>query len=63
MWLSTVKEQLGKDIEIDWQPLSLSQINSNEEGEYKFWEQPEALDGSDNTLLAHRAGLAAKRQG
>ena len=63
MWLSTVKEQLGKDIEIDWQPLSLSQINSNEDSEYKFWEQPEALDGSDTTLLAHRAGLAAKRQG
>ena len=63
VWLSTVKEQLGKDIEIDWQPLSLSQINSSEEDGYKFWERPEALDGSDNTLLAHRAGLAAKRQG
>ena len=63
MWLSTVKETSGTDIVVDWQPFSLAQVNSKEGEEFKVWEQPGALDGTDNTLLAHRAGLAAKRQG
>lgn len=64
MWLSKVQETTGKDIEVDWQPFSLAQINSKDKGDdFKYWEQPEVIDGSDRTLLAHRAGLAAKRQG
>ena len=48
---------------MDWQPFSLAQVNSTQGPDFKYWEQPGALDGSDNTLLAHRAGLGAKRQG
>ena len=63
MWLSKVKESTGKEVSIDWQPFSLVQANSDRGNDFKYWEQPEALDGSDTTLLAHKAGLAAKRQG
>lgn len=64
MWLANVREVTGKDIEIDWQPFSLAQVNSdNKGGEIKLWDQPEHMDGSDPALLAHRAGLSAKRQG
>ncbi len=63
MWLAKVEEQTGKPVDIDWQPFSLTQANSDKGPDYKVWEQPEILDGSDNTLLAHQSGLAAKRQG
>ncbi len=63
VWLAKVEESTRNDIEVDWQPLSLAQMNSKEESDLRYWEHPGALDGSDNTLLAHRAGLAAKRQG
>lgn len=41
----------------------MAQINYKDDEDFKYWEQPGAIDGTDNTLLAHRAGLAAKRQG
>ena len=63
MWLDKVRESTGSGIEVDWQPFSLAQVNSDKEQDIKLWDQPEAKDGSDNTFLAHRAGLAAKRQG
>jgi predicted DsbA family dithiol-disulfide isomerase len=63
MWLEKVKNLNGKDPNVDWQPFSLAQINSDKDEDFKYWEQPGAYDGSDTTLLAHRAGLAAKRQG
>ena len=63
MWLAKVEDTGGQEIEVDWQPFSLSQVNSDKESDIKLWEQPEHLDGSDHTFLAHRAGLAAKRQG
>ena len=62
MWLAKVREQSGQDIDVDWQPFSLAQVNNKEEG-VVVWELPGAVDGSDPTLLAHKAGLAAKRQG
>jgi hypothetical protein len=63
VWLAKVEESTGKAVDIDWQPFLLSQVNSDKGPDYKSWEQPEILDGSDHTLLAHQAGLAAKRQG
>jgi len=63
MWLAKVREAKDEEIEVDWQPFSLSQVNSDKESDIKLWEQPEHLDGSDHTFLAHRSGLAAKRQG
>ena len=63
MWLDRVKKEYGDNLDISWKNFSLQQINSKEGDDFKVWEQPGALDGTDNTLLAHRAGLAAKRQG
>ena len=63
MWLTKVRDTTGQDIDVDWQPFSLAQINSKNGDDWKVWEQPEIVDGSDKTLLAHQAGLAAKRQG
>ena len=63
MWLAKVEEVTGNPVDIDWQPFSLNQANSNREEGFKIWEQPEIVDGSDRALLAHQAGLAAKRQG
>ena len=61
--MAQVREVSGKDIDIDWQPFSLAQVNSDKGADFKLWEQPEHLDGSNPAFLAHRAGLAAKRQG
>ena len=63
VWLTKVREATGNTVEVDWQPFSLSQVNSDKGDDFKYWEQAEVIDGSDKTLLAHRAGLAAKRQG
>ena len=63
VWLAKVREVSGKDIDIDWQPFSLAQVNSEKGPDYKLWDQPHHLDGSSPVLLAHRAGLSAKRQG
>ena len=63
MWLAKVGDATGKPVEIDWQPFSLTQVNNDKGPDFKIWEQPEILDGSDKSLLAHQAGLAAKRQG
>ncbi len=63
VWLSKVEEAKGQAVEIDWQPFSLAQVNNDRGQDDKVWERPEILDGSDKTLLAHQAGLAAKRQG
>ena len=56
VWLAKVKESYGDNLQIDWQPFALEQINQKDESAPKVWEQPEAL-------LAHRSGEAAKRQG
>ena len=63
MWLAKVEETTGKEVEVDWQPFLLSQVNNDKGADFKIWEQPEILDGSDHALLAHQAGLSAKRQG
>jgi hypothetical protein len=63
VWLAKVEEVTGESVEIDWQPFLLAQVNNDKGQEDKVWDRPEIIDGSDNTLLAHRAGLAAKRQG
>jgi hypothetical protein len=63
MWLAKVREATGNDVDVDWQPFSLLQVNNDKGEDFKLWEQPEVIDGTDNSLLAHRAGLAAKRQG
>ncbi len=61
MWLAKVRELTGQDIDIDWQPFSLSQVN-NKDGD-NVWERADVISGNDPILLAHKAGLAVKRQG
>ncbi len=50
-------------MEIDWQPFSLAQVNNPNGQEDKVWDHPGLTNGTDNILLAHQAGLSAKRQG
>ena len=61
MWLAKVKDTYGDNLQVDWKPFLLAQINSKEGPEWKAWEQPE--DSADLGLLAMRAGEAAQRQG
>ena len=61
MWLAKVREQTGQDIEVDWQPFSLAQVN-NKDGD-NVWDRADVQSGADPILLAHKAGLAVKRQG
>ena len=63
MWLAKVETTTGTKIDVDWQPFSLTQVNSDKDAEIKSWDQPGVLDGSDKSFLAHQSGLAAKRQG
>ena len=63
MWLAKVEEITGNPVEINWQPFLLAQVNNDKGQDDKVWDHPEIMDGSDKTLLAHQAGLAAKRQG
>lgn len=39
----------------------MAQANNPED--FQYWEHPDVLEGKDNTLLAHQAGLAIKKQG
>jgi len=52
---------LDGNININWKPFSLAQANNPDD--FKYWEHPDVLQGRDNTLLAHQAGLAVKKQG
>jgi predicted DsbA family dithiol-disulfide isomerase len=61
MWLAKVRESYGDDLQIDWRPFFLSQINNKEGSEWKAWEQEEETPTLG--LLALRAGEAARRQG
>ena len=63
MWLAKVETSTGSKIDVDWQPFSLTQVNTDKDAEIKAWDQPGVLDGSDKSFLAHQSGLAAKRQG
>ena len=63
MWLAKVESSTGSKVEVDWQPFALAQVNADKDSELKVWEKPDVLDGTDPVFLAHRSGLAAKRQG
>ena len=63
MWLAKVESSTGSKVEVDWQPFALAQVNADKDAELKVWEKPDVIDGTDPVFLAHRSGLAAKRQG
>ena len=66
MWLDTVKQGYGDDLQITWKHFSLEQnshdLQAGEESDgWKVWEQSEDYEG--RSILALRAAEAAKRQG
>ena len=61
MWLAKVKESYGDNLQLDWKPFMLAQVNSKEGPDWKAWEQED--DSPSLGLLAMRAGEAARRQG
>jgi predicted DsbA family dithiol-disulfide isomerase len=61
MWLATVKEELGDDLEINWRSFALEQVNSKEGDDWKAWEQGD--DYTSRGLWALRGGIAARAQG
>lgn len=61
MWLAKVKESYGDDLQVEWRPFFLAQVNSTEGPEWKAWEQRE--DSPKIGILAMKAGQAASRQG
>ena len=61
MWLAKVRETYGDNLDIDWKPFMLAQVNNQEGPEWKAWEQSE--DTPTLGLTAFRAGAAAQRQG
>ena len=52
---------MGSKLTINWRYFSLEQANSQQEPEWKIWEQPE--DYPSRGLSAFRAAEAARRQG
>ena len=61
VWLAKVRESYQNNLQVDWQPFMLAQVNSKEGPEWKAWEQKD--DSTALGLLALRAGEAARRQG
>ena len=61
MWLAKVKETYGDNLQVDWRPFILAQVNSKNDSDWKAWEQTE--DTPELGLLAMTAGEAARRQG
>ena len=61
VWLDTVKEEIGDDLDLNWRNFSLQQINAKDAGDWKVWEEEDYTE--TRSLLAAIAGEAAKRQG
>ena len=56
-----MREETGPKLTVNWRYFSLEQINSQQELEWKIWEQSEDYPGRG--LRAFRAAEAARRQG
>ena len=61
VWLQRVKAGIGPKLTINWKYFSLEQVNSQQEPQWKIWEQPENYPSRG--LSAFRAAEAARRQG
>lgn len=64
MWLQRLKDEKakrGERLDVMWRHFLLDQVNSKEGLGWKVWEQTEENQGK--TMLAQRAGEAARRQG
>ena len=56
-----MKEELASGLTVNWRYFSLEQVNSQEDPEWKLWEQPE--DYASRGRNAFRAAEAARQQG
>jgi predicted DsbA family dithiol-disulfide isomerase len=61
VWLQRVKAGIGLKLTINWKYFSLEQINSQQESEWRIWEQPEGYPSRG--LRAFWAAEAARHQG
>ena len=63
MWLDLVKQARGgeEQIELNWKPFSLDQVNQKVGEDYKVWSEPE--ENIPDRVWGLRAGVAAGRQG
>ena len=61
VWLQRVKAGIGPKLTINWKYFSLEQVNSQQEPQWKIWEQSENYPSRG--LSAFRAAEAARRQG
>lgn len=55
------KAENGDQLSVTWRHFLLNQINSDEDSDGKLWDQSENQQG--NSMLAHRASEASRRQG
>jgi hypothetical protein len=61
VWLANVKKEYKENLQIDWRPFFLAQINNKEGDDWKAWEQTE--DNAQLGIFAFRTAEAARRQG
>ena len=59
--MSRVKNEMGKDLELNYRSFVLEQVNSNEGPGWKAWEQ--GPDYQSRGLWPLRGGIAARMQG
>ena len=55
------REGLGDELEVEWKPFSLEQVNQKVGDAYRVWDEPE--DQIPPGIWGLRAGIAARRQG
>jgi hypothetical protein len=61
VWLDLVKQETGEEVDVEWRPFSLDQVNQKVGDDYLAWDEPD--ENLAPALWGHRAGIAAKRQG
>ena len=61
VWLYRVKDVCGDRVDITWKHFQLEQANNSDDSGWKVWDQ--CSDYKPRSLLAAKAGEAARRQG
>jgi predicted DsbA family dithiol-disulfide isomerase len=61
LWLYSVKDAIGDDLQLEWRPFLLEQVNSKEGPDWKAWEQDDQY--VSRGIWPHRGGIAARAQG
>ena len=61
MWLDPIVTHFSGDLKLRWKNFSLEQINAENGGDWKVWDETDL--GKTRSLTASVAGEAARRQG